>query len=279
MAMLLTPERLYFELAHLLAQMPELASCPLTPEVHRWLASASALLQSSGSLADALQLMVACKNLDGPLRTRNAETITNILYRVLAKSEMNAPREVRGSVLLIGENLDAYTAVRQLLGTATNDVLLVEPDAVGKLLADFAILAPERVTVRLLADEARSEPSLITAVQRWRQRFGDRPNLTVRLASANSLHERLILLDRSRAWVLGVPFSQLAKRAHTTLDCCASRWIANYLRATVEDLRKDRDDDAPLTLSRSGTYSAAKVCYSGEEALRLKQCYMGVTTG
>ena len=215
--MLLTPERLYFELAHLLAQMPELASCPLTPEVHRWLASANALLQSSGSLADALQLTVACENLDGPLRARHAETITNILYRVFSKSEMNAPREVRGSVLLIGENLDAYTAVRQLLGTATNDVLLVEPDAVGKLLADFAILAPERVTVRLLADEARSEPSLITAVQRWRQRFGDRPNLTVRLASANSLHERLILLDRSRAWVLGVPFSQLAKRAHTTL--------------------------------------------------------------
>ena len=75
---------------------------------------------------------------------------------------MNSPREVRGSVLLIGENLNAYMAVHQLLGTATNDVLFVEPDAVGKLLADFAILAPERVTVRLLADEARYEPSLIT---------------------------------------------------------------------------------------------------------------------
>ena len=213
----LTPERLYFELAHLLAQMPELASCPLTPEVHRWLASANALLQSSGSLADALQLTVACENLDGPLRARHAETITNILYRVFSKSEMNAPPEVRGSVLLIGENLDAYTAVRQLLGTATNDVLLVEPDAAGKLLADFAILAPERVTVRLLADEARYEPSLIAAVQRWQQRFGGQRNLMVRLALANTLHERLILLDRSRAWVLGVPFSQLAKRTRTTL--------------------------------------------------------------
>jgi len=39
----------------------------------------------------------------------------------------------------------------------------------------------------------------------------------VRLALANTLHERLILLDRSRAWVLGVPFSQLAKRTRTTL--------------------------------------------------------------
>src|SRR6516225_4585397 len=30
--------------------------------------------------------------------------------------------------------------------------------------------------------------------------------------------------------------------------CCASRWIANYLQATVEDLRKERDDDAPYAI-------------------------------
>jgi hypothetical protein len=39
----------------------------------------------------------------------------------------------------------------------------------------------------------------------------------VRLAAANTLFERLVLLDDERAWVVGAPFSQLAKRAHTTL--------------------------------------------------------------
>jgi hypothetical protein len=39
----------------------------------------------------------------------------------------------------------------------------------------------------------------------------------VRVASANTLYERLILLDGGRAWVLGAPFSHLAKRTHTTL--------------------------------------------------------------
>jgi hypothetical protein len=39
----------------------------------------------------------------------------------------------------------------------------------------------------------------------------------VRLASGNTLHERLILLDGGRAWVLAVPFSELAKRTHTAL--------------------------------------------------------------
>jgi hypothetical protein len=215
--MLLTPEKLYFDLGRLMAEMPELASGPITPGVQHWLASADALVKSSGSLAEALQLTVACENLDGPLRARNAETITEILHRVFAKTELNAPREVRGSVLLIGGDVDAYMAVRQLLGTVTSDALLVEPDAAGKVLADYAILAPERVTVRLLADEAQYKPSLISGVVRWRRRFGDDRSLMVRLAPANSLHERLILLDDGRAWVLRVPFSDLAKRTHTTL--------------------------------------------------------------
>jgi hypothetical protein len=213
----LTPERLYFELGRLIAEMPELTSGPITPDVQRWLASAAALVKSSGSLTEALQLMVACEHLDGPLRARNAKTIANILHRVVAKAEMNASREVRGSVLLIGENLDAYMAVRRLLATASSDALLVEPDATSRVLADYATLAPERVTVRLLADEAQYRPSLIRGVQRWQQLFGDRRNLMVRVASPNTLYERLILLDGERAWVLGVPFSHLAKRTHTAL--------------------------------------------------------------
>jgi hypothetical protein len=215
--MLLAPERLYFELGRLIAEMPDLSSGPVTPEVRRWLASAVQLVKSSGSLAESLQITVACDNLDGPLRARHTETITNTLHRALVKAETNAPREIRGSVMVIGENRDAYVAMRQLLSTATSDVLLVEADAAGKLLADYAVLAPERVTVRVLADEAQYRSSLIEGIERWQQRFGDNRNLMVRLASANTLYERLVLLDNGRAWVVGVPFSRLAKRVHTTL--------------------------------------------------------------
>jgi hypothetical protein len=215
--MLLTPETLYLELGRLIADIPELASDPITADVQRCLARANALVKSSGSLTDAVQLKVASENLDGPLRVRNAETITNILHRMFVKAEANVPREVRGSVLLIGGNLDAYRAIGRLLVTASSDVLLVEPDAGGKFIADYAILTTERTTVRLLADEAQHRPSLIRGIQQWQQRFGDIRNLMVRVASANLLHERLILLDGGRAWVLGAPFGCLMKRTHTTL--------------------------------------------------------------
>jgi len=215
--MLQAPEKIYLELGRLIAEVPDLASGPITPDVRRWLASATALVKSSGSLAESLQLTMACDNLDGPLRARHAETITAILQRILAKAEANAPREIRGSVLLIDEGRDVYVAMRQLLGTAASNALLVEPDAAGKLLADYALLAPDRVTVRVLADEAQYRSSLIEGVERWQQRFGDGRTLMVRLAAANTLFERLVLLDDERAWVVGAPFSQLARRAHTTL--------------------------------------------------------------
>src|SRR5262249_53774573 len=214
---LLKPETIYWELGRLIAEMPELASGRITPEVERWLANATELVKSTGSLTEPLQLSVACENLDGPLRARNAEIITNILHRMFIQAEVNAPPEVRGSMLLIGGNLDAYKAMHRLLATASSDALLVEPQADGKVLADYALLAAERTTIRLLVDEAEYRPSLIGGIRRWLQRFGDSRNLMVRVASANTLYERLILLDGERAWVLGAPFSHLAKRTHTTL--------------------------------------------------------------
>jgi len=215
--MLLTPERLYLEVGRLIAEMPELASGAITSKVQRWLVTATEVLRSSGSLKEALQLTTACENLDGPLRARHAETITSILHHMFNKAELNAPREVRGSVVIIGGNLNAFEAISRLLATASSDALLVEPDAAAKILADYGILAPERITMCLLADEAQYKPSLIEGVQRWQRRFGDSRKLMVRVASANTLHERLILLDSARGWVLGAPFGQLAKRRHTIL--------------------------------------------------------------
>ena len=115
-----TPQNLYLELGRLIAGTPELVSGPITPDVRRWLASANALVRSSGSLTDGLQFAAACENLDGPLRGRHAETVTTILHRMLVKAELSSPPELRGSVLLIGEDRDAYTAMRHLLRTATS---------------------------------------------------------------------------------------------------------------------------------------------------------------
>jgi hypothetical protein len=230
--MSLTPEELYFELGRLLAEMPDLATGPITPETNRWLARAFSLVESSGSLAEIIQLRVARNELDGPLQARKAQTIAEILHRALVMAQANVPPAVQGAVIAVGDGVDAYIAVRKVLATATNDVLLVDPYADAKVLADYAVLAPARVAVRLLTDGAGYKASLKTAAQRWAQQLGSHRSLTVRLAAGKTLHDRLILVDSATVWVLAQSFHRLAKKAHTSLvrmrPEAAARRVAVY---------------------------------------------------
>jgi hypothetical protein len=230
-AMSLKPEELYFELGKLVAEMPELATGPITPDIDDWIARAVALIESSGSLADKVQLSVAAANLDGILRPRKAQTIAAVLHRALARAEADAPAAAQGAFIAAGENVDVFTAVGQVLTTAQADVLLVDPSADAKALTDYAVLAADTVTVRLLADEADHKASLMSAAERWAEQFGDVRTLMVRLAPANTVRDRLILVDNATAWVLGDSFGNLANKAHASLVRMPSEAAADKIAA------------------------------------------------
>lgn len=55
------------------------------------------------------------------------------------------------------------------------------------------------------------------AAERWIAQYQKARPLQVRLAPAKTLHDRLIVTDKSVAWVIGQSFKDLAKRAHTSL--------------------------------------------------------------
>ena len=209
--MALTPVALYLELGHLAAEIPDLAAGPITPELEQWLGRASTLVESSGSLADTIQLRTAIGNLNGTLRARNAETIAEIIQRALAKAELKAPPKAQGMFIVATNAFNSFAAVRKVLRTARSDVLLVAPDADAKVLTDFAVLAPDGVIVRLLADEAEHKKSLELAARHWLRRFGRSRPLFVRVAAAGTLADTLILVDGVVAWALRRSFNKVAK--------------------------------------------------------------------
>jgi pimeloyl-ACP methyl ester carboxylesterase len=212
----LSPEELYLQLGNLVMEMPDLAHCPITPEVNRWLGRASALVEEAG--LDVVPLQVAWENLSGPLREMNAGTITSAVYHALAKVELIAPARVQGSFIAAGNTLDAYAAVGRVLGIAKTDVLLVDPSADEKIVTEYALLAPESVAVQILADAADYKKTLKPAAERWSQQFGKaRAPLEVRLAPRKTLHDRLIIVDNADVWGVGQSFNKLAERAHTSL--------------------------------------------------------------
>jgi hypothetical protein len=227
-----TPEQLYVQLGGLIAEMPELSAGPITPEAQLWIERAIALVDIVGGLADKLQLRVATENLHGALRDRNAETIIAIVRRVLAKAEHDAPPEWQGAFIIASSAFDAFATIRKILGSARNGVLLVDPQADAKALTDFALFAPDNVTVRLLADHADYKASLESAARDWMRRFGPARPLSVRLAAAGALRDTLILVDDATAWALGQPFNRFARSTHPSLvripPSAAAPMIATY---------------------------------------------------
>jgi hypothetical protein len=213
----LTIEDIYFQLGRLAAEMPDLELADTPPEAKAWLKRVGALVQVAASLADKIQFRVAVQNLDGMLRARHARTIAAILQRTLAKAELELAPESRGAFIVATNAFDIFAAVRRVLGTAQADVLLVDVHADATVLTDYAVLAPDHLPVRLLTGENEHNTTLNAAANNWRQRFADVRPLTIRVAPAQSLHDRLILLDGVTAWALGASFSELAKTSRTTL--------------------------------------------------------------
>jgi hypothetical protein len=212
----LTPEALYLQLGRLVAEMPDLAHGPITPEMNQWLGRAITLVDATGDDTAVLKTQVQFLAIPSS-REFNAHAIAATVYAALAKAERGAPAAVQGTFIAAGHTFDAFAAVSRVLGTAKADVLIVDPYADEKALFDFAVSAPEQVSVRLLADTDFYKKSLKPAAERWAQQFGSTRPLSVRLAAPRTLHDRAIFVDRSTAWTLGQSFKDLVTRSHTTL--------------------------------------------------------------
>ena len=211
----LTAEAVYLRLGSLIADTPDLKADP-TPETHRWVAQVLALIEA-GDLVDRMGIIsfqVASQHLQGSLREANGSAILALAHQALARAELHAPAELQGAFIAADHSFDAFAAVGKALGTATGDVFIIDLWADAKLLTDYAVLAPDTVSVRVLAEATHSK-SLKPAAEYWRQQM--KQPLDVRLGAPRTLHDRLILIDGKTAFVLGQSFKDLATRAHTSL--------------------------------------------------------------
>lgn len=211
-------ESLYLQLGRLVESMPDLTRPgPLSAETHRWLGRAFALVFQVADPADIGVLTVAINNLDSSIRDLNAHTIISVVHRALALAELEAPATAQGAFIPAGNAFDAFAAVGKVLSGATREVLIVDPYMDEKALTDFAPLASENVTIRLLADENYHKPTLKPAAVRWTSQYGNARPLEARLASARALHDRLIVVDGQDAWTLTQSLNAFAARSPASI--------------------------------------------------------------
>lgn len=216
------PDRLYHELGYLIAAMPDMTTSQWqSPEGQRWLGRAAALLEQNGKLTDSMEFNVAVQGLSSnPLSLGHhgaVQRMTTVLYRALARAELQASPSSSGAFIPVGETFSAFSALSKILSEARQIVMFVDPYADSNLLTDFAVLVPDGVIVRILADASSKKAAFAPAVRLWVQQYASARPLEARLAPERSLHDRLIIVDERETWSLGQSFNALAARAPTSL--------------------------------------------------------------
>ena len=213
----LSSEELYIRLRQVIADMPDLYIDRVTPVLARWLGEAAFLVSECGDVVDAGMFKIEAGRV-ASMASSAPSTIPIILYRALARAEAGAPTSARGSFIAAGQPFDALAAVSKILHAARVDVLIVDAYAEANLLDAFLRAVPEQVPIRVLADAKALKPTLKPAVEAWGKQFGPARPLEARKAPKGALHDRLILIDRTDAWLLGQSFNQLATRSNTYLS-------------------------------------------------------------
>jgi hypothetical protein len=209
------PRLFYDELGRLIETMPDLTATPDTPDTREWVGRASAVVTAAGTMAESAALNIAAASLNAETpegSKRAADQIATILYRVRAMIELQTispPGTFSGA----GQKFDAFAAIRQILASARNDVLIVDPAMDEKTLTEFVPRIAEGVTVRLLTDKSLQKPSFAPAVDHWMSQHGQTRTLNVRLAGARALHDRLVIVDTAVVWMFTQSLTAIATQS------------------------------------------------------------------
>ena len=102
----ITPEALYIQLGQSITEMPDLRNHGWkNPEGQRWLGRATVLVEAAGDMVDTFNFKTTAQSLSSnpyiPGHDAAVQRMTAILYRALARAEMEAPAASRNKESLI----------------------------------------------------------------------------------------------------------------------------------------------------------------------------------
>ena len=215
----------YVSLGRLIEAAPNLVGTGnYSPEIIQWLSRGYALVAASKDISEANffrnfmnEAIDAYSLVYSDRRIGLSKQIMAILYRQLALAELEAPAAVQGAFIPAGNALDAMAAFSKVANRATQDLLIIDPYMDEKTLTDFAPTAHEGVSIRLLADAHYVKATFGPAVSRWLAQYGSKRPLSARLATAKTLHDRLLLIDVKEVWIITQSLNAIAERSPASI--------------------------------------------------------------
>lgn len=154
----------------------------------------------------------------GLFRVPPGRRLAAVLDRGLPPAAASAGEAPRGAFIATRSPFDVFAELAKVVRAARREVLIVDPYVNATALTDIAIAAQEGVHILILGDRAGTKASLAPAASRWQAQYKSARPLEVRLARGKSLHDRLLLIDRTEVWNLSQSIADFAKKSPASIE-------------------------------------------------------------
>ncbi|EGI76938.1 phospholipase D-like domain-containing protein [Hylemonella gracilis] len=206
------PHVLLTQLKAHIGRAPSFADFSATSAVHQeWLGRSYALVKRWNSL-EASSLKVAADSLASLtfMREGNLGSIFGVLNRAISDLELQLP-VTAAQAFGPGAVYDFFKALNSVVSSAQSSLFIIDPYLDDTVFDAYLSGVPKQVSVRLLVEGYAAK--VTSAIQRFVAQFG----IAVEARRSPSFHDRVIFVDSSECWVLGMSIRKAAEAKPTYL--------------------------------------------------------------
>ena len=197
------------ELKAMANSVPDFSTYSPTSRSHlEWLGRTHALVAMWDRL-EAISFRMSADSLTGAFfHDQSINKILGILHRAIAGLEIKVP-ELPAQAYGPGAVYDFLKNLRELLGSATTELLIVDPYLDDQVFDGYLATVPNQLRVRLLVDQYAS------SVKAGLTKFVAQTKMNVEVRTSKGIHDRVVFVDGRSCWVLGQSIKDAAKSKPT----------------------------------------------------------------
>ena len=205
------PQILLAQIRGLLARAPSFADYKPTSAKHQeWLGQAHARVHRWNA-HEGSSFRFAADALAGQLmRDHSLATVFGILNRAVADLELQLPAS-SAQAFGPGAVYDFFKALNSVISSAQSSLLIVDPYMDDTIFDAYLSAVPKTVTIRLLVE------GYSVKVKPAAQRFSAQNGNPIEARRSPAFHDRVIFVDASECWVLGMSIRKAAESKPTYL--------------------------------------------------------------
>ncbi|SDC52215.1 hypothetical protein SAMN05216345_102607 [Cupriavidus sp. YR651] len=231
------PQIALAKLRELEESLPDFERGYAVPQM-KWIANLLAVANIVDSQA-ATSLRVAAGMLPGALTPSTwVAQILQGLYSLIAKLEHGLSQQQQpGSVFGPGAVYDFFVALRDILGSVRNRVLVVDPYLDANVFDTYVSAVPSSASVDMILGPNAKKAEVKAALEAFRQQTGRQ----VAVKRNNTIHDRIVIIDDGECYVLGQSLKDAAKKSTTYIAPLPSE-IAGLKRDAYADVWLNSND-------------------------------------